>query len=324
MPVILYWGEEDFNIDNALEELKKKILDESWSAINRKVLKEPDITTLLESIETTPMMFGNLLIEIHSTVLFTRSNVSKSLDNNLLERLIQDLESLSPNIYVVFVCKIERESSKKIDSAKKIVKTIKKIGEVQEFPAFKSYQEDKVIGWIKQSTKKKDISIDNQGAAFLVFQVGTNLRKLDTELEKLKTFVYPEKNIKKEDIQKLCSDTDNIFRMTDFWLEGKKDKALSELKKLFEKNEPVRIIATMQSLLKRWIRIKLESKTKSAQEISQIVNLHPYVVEQDIKKLKNISVEQLKEDRKKLNNAEFNIKSGKIHPETSLEIVIAS
>ncbi|MFA6989675.1 MAG: hypothetical protein WC197_06365, partial [Candidatus Gastranaerophilaceae bacterium] len=72
MPVYLFWGEEDFNIETAVKELKNTLLDDSWGSINHKLLEEPDLKTLLENIETTPMMFGNLVIEVNSTKLFTR------------------------------------------------------------------------------------------------------------------------------------------------------------------------------------------------------------------------------------------------------------
>lgn len=322
MPVILYWGEEDFNIEQNLKGLKSKVLDDSWSALNHKTLREPDIKNLVEAIETTPMMFGNLVIEVHSTALFLRGK--KVYDESLLKRLIENIQNLNPSIYLVFVCKIERESNKKIDSVKKLVKVIKEVGEVKEFPAFKNYEEDKLIDWVKQRIKKQGVSISSQAGSLLILQAGSNLRKLDTELEKIITFIQPRKEILPEDIQELCSDTENIFRMTDFWLVNKKVQALIELKKLFEKNPPVRIIATMQSLLKRWIRIKLESKTKSDKEIAPIIKLHPYVVKMEMQKLKNIPVKQLIDFRNKLNKAEFDMKSGKVPPETSLEVVIAS
>jgi DNA polymerase III subunit delta len=322
MPIYLFWGEEDFNIDSAVKELKNKLLDSSWGAINHKLLEEPDLKTLLEAIETTPMMFGNLVIEVNSTKLFTRGKAQT--DEKLTERLIENINSLNPGISIIFVCKIERGSGKKVDSAKKLVKAISKAGEIKEFPVFKSWEENKVKDWIKNRLKAKNLSITNDASSLLVFQTGTDLRKIDTELEKIITYIFPKKEISKEDVSVLCSNTENIFRMTDLWLQNEKNKAVFELKKLFEKNPPVKIAATMQSVLKKWIKIKIESKNNSPADIAKMLGLHPFVVEQEMKKLKNIPIEQLINQRQKLNNFEYKLKTGKIQPELALEMVIAS
>ncbi len=325
MPVILYWGEEDFNIENSVLDLKSRVLDPNWAMLNHKVLNQPDLKTLIETVETTPMMFGNLLIEVNAENLFLRGNGAKidSNDSNLV-KLLNIIESINDNIYLLFVCKVPRNSGKKIDSTKKLTKTIKKFGKIEEFAAFKSYQEDKAAFWAVKHAKNKKMQLSSDIAMLLVQQVGVDLRKLNIELNKLQSYIYPEKTVKKEDIKQLCCDHENIFLMTDFWLTGQKDKAIIELRKLFEKNHPVRIIATMQSLLKRWLRIKVESAGMAPKEIAQIVGLHPFVVEQDLKKLKNISVESLIERRKLLNDSEYKLKSGKIAPELALEMVVAS
>jgi len=328
MPVYLFWGEEDFNIDIAAKELRGKLLDADWGAINHKVLEEPSLKVLLESIETTPMMFGNLVIEVNAKRHFTRGKSSDGQSSNddekLTARLIENINSLNPSIHLVFICKIERGSNKKIDSVKKLVKAVSKVGEVREFPVFKNYQEDKICDWIKNRLKPQKISIKPDAASFLIFQTGTDLRKIDTELEKLITYIYPRKEITKNDVDLLCSNSENVFRMTDLWIQDEKSKAIFELKKLLEKNVPVKIAAVMQSVLKKCIKIKIESANHSPQELAKILGLPPFIVGEEIKKLKNVPLERLIEQRHKLNNYEFLFKTGKINGETALEMVLAT
>lgn len=70
MPAYLYWGEEEFNLENAVKELRKSVLDENFAAINHKKLNEPEVRDLIESLQTLPMMFGNLLVEVNASKLF--------------------------------------------------------------------------------------------------------------------------------------------------------------------------------------------------------------------------------------------------------------
>lgn len=324
MPVILYWGEEDFNLENSVKELKNTVLDDSWGALNHKKLDNPSMQDLIENLETTPMMFGNLLIEVNANNLFLRGAKKGNTDEKLLKKLITSLENVGDNLYVLLVCKIPRNTGKKIDSTKKITKAVKKIGTVEEFPAFKSYQSDKIVDWLINNSSKKQIKISRDNAKLLVEQVGGELRKLDIELEKLKLCAYPSKNIEKEHIQMICANHEDIFKMTDLWLSNKRAQAILELNKLFDRSHPIQILSLMQTVLKKWIRIKLESQNKPASEIASIMGLHPYIAELEIKKLRPVKVQDLINFRNNLTTAEYEIKSGKLSAELSLEKAIAS
>ena len=270
------------------------------------------------------MMFGNLLIEVNSNSLFLRGNKKLSSSDNLMIRLIDILDNLNNNIHLLFICKIQRDSGKKIDSALKLVKTIDKVGEIKEFSAFKSYNEDKIVNWIKQRADLKNVKINNDAAILLVRNTGTHLRDLDTEIEKLIMYVYPEKLIKKNDVIELCLEHEDIFQLAEYWLKSDKANAALELNKLFEKDHALKIIATLQTILKKWIKIKIKAETKSPFEISRIINQHEFVIKKEISRLSSISIDKLIAFRHKLTETEYKIKSGKMEPEISLELAVIS
>jgi len=324
MPAYLYWGEEDFTLEKAVKELKDQILDPEWALLNYRILDEPDIKTLVESLQSIPMVFGNLLIEIRVTALFTRGGKKSFATDSQFDLLMNILENLNPNIHVLFISRIQRESGKKIDSSLKITKLIQKIGRVEAFEAFKAYQEKDLIEWISKCSSSKGVKINKDAALVLLQNTGPQLRKLNSEIEKLKLNAAPETIITKEAVISLCSSYENIFVLAEYWLQNKKSKAIIELHKLYEKDHPLRIIATLQTLLRRWLKIKIESKTKNSFEISKIVNLHKFVVEKDVVKLRNVSIERLVDFKKHLTNTEFSIKSGEIDAELALDLAISS
>jgi DNA polymerase-3 subunit delta len=324
MPVYLFSGEEEFNIENAVQNLRKQFLDPNWASLNHKVLIEPDLPDLIEALQTIPMVFGDILIEVKSSNLFIRGSKKVLSSDKLMTKLFEALEDLNSNIHVLFVCQIPRDSGKKVDSAAKLTKLIEKIGKIETFNSFKLYQEKELVSWITQRAGTKEIKISSDAAMVLLQNTGSELRKLDSELEKLKLSVSPKNMINKNDVLALCSTHENIFLLADCWLKKDRAKAIIELHKLFEKDHPLKIIATLQSVLRRWLKIKIESKTKNSFEISRIINLHKFVIEQDIKKLKGTSLEELIELKNKLTQAENKIKSGKLSAEMSLELAIAS
>ncbi|HIZ27780.1 MAG TPA: DNA polymerase III subunit delta [Candidatus Adamsella sp.] len=327
MPVYLYWGEEDFNIDKAVRNLRENILDDSLAGLNHKILKpnKLDIKSILEELQAVPMMFGNFLLEIYTPDLFLRGTNKPSSSDKIMQSLFDTLENLVPNFHALFVCKIPRGANKKIDSSSKLVKLIQSTGEVREFPMLKSYQTDKLISWINQTCKEKEIKINKDAAEELLFLKGDELRLLDNELDKLKLLVYPNTSITKKDVLSFSGNNENVFFFADCILKNDRKSTLSELRKLTQKEHPLKILAVLQSVIKRWLRIKIESmQKKSPQEISKIVNLHEFVVKQDMEKLKKVNLNYLVAIREALTDIEYNIKSGKLSDEIAFDMILAT
>ena len=321
MGVYLLWGEDDFRLEKALISLRSKILGDDISPLNHRVLKNPEAQVLLENIQTTGMMFGNLLIEIHSKNLFLRTKEGNSVKDSV-DKIIDALEYLSASVNVVFVCQIDKGANKKIDGASKIVKALKKIGEVVEFPTFKSYQTKELTEWISQNAKEKGLIIRPDAANALLEGVGEDLRRLDSEIEKLELLAYPEKTITKKFVDALGLNCDNIFTFADVLASKDKQKSQLELAKLLEKDDPLRVLGFLQSTIRRWLVLKMDSRVMSQFEISKKHNMHEFRVKKELEKLAPMSVENLIELQKNITATEFKIKSGKLTPRLALEMMI--
>ncbi len=322
MPAYLYWGEEDFNLEKAVRELRNNTLDENFVSLNHKKLDEPDIAELIETLQTLPMMFGNLFVEVKATTLFLRGNKKVNSSDSDMQRLLQVIENLNDRVHLLFVCPIPRDSGKKVDSVIKLTKLVQKVGKVQEFPAYKFYEDYKVVEWIIKQAASKSLKISKDSAAILFSSVGMELRKLDIELEKLKTAVHPKNQITTNDLSDIVSTSENIFILIDFLIKGQKIEAIKELHKLFDRNNPLKILATIQTMTRRWLKIIILSKKHNAFDISKMVNSPKFTVEKDLEKLKNVSEERLIELREKAVQTEYKIKKGTLPPEEAMELLI--
>lgn len=322
MSVYLLWGEDDFRLEKAVVSLRSKVLGGEISPLNHRVLNNPEMNILLENMQTTGMMFGNLLIEVHSKNLFLRTKEKTESKSDYVDKIIATLEYLPPSVSVVFVCQIEKGANKKVDGASKIVKALKKIGEVVEFASLKSYQTKELIEWINQNVKEKSLVIRPDAANELLLSVGEDLRRLDSEINKLELLAYPEKTISKKMVSNLGLSCDNIFTFADVLISGNKQEAYIELNKLLEKDEPLRIMGFLQNTMRQWLAIKVDSKTLSNSDIGKKVNMHEYRVKLALEKLSKVSINQLIEWQKKLTETEFKIKSGKLEPKLALELML--
>jgi len=314
MPTYFYWGEEEFNLDNALRELRKAILDENFAALNHKVLDEPDLKRLLETIQTLPMMLGNLLVEVKATTLFLRGKRTVESDDPDLKKLVERLEKLDPRVHLLFVCEIERNSGKKIDSTIKLTKTIQKTGVVREFPAFKFYEEDKVANWVTKQAADKGAKISRDAAACLVNSVGFDLRKLDTELEKLITTIHPKTSITIGEVKEISATNENVFLFAECLINKNPQEAVIEFNKLLEHNHPLKMIATLHTTVRNWLKIKLDLP----------VSMAPYRAQKEKEKLSNVSAEALFDLKERIKTTEYKIKSGRLDAETAVEVLCLS
>ena len=191
MAVYFFYGDEEFNIEQEINKLKKG-LDKNFLEMSLKIYDNPKFADLISILRTQPMMFGKMLIIIKSDEYF-----SKAFDDKELKQIEEALENNNENLDIVFVVELPRNEGKKLDSRKKIFKILSKYN-AREFATIPTYKTAELENWIKKQAKLKDISLDSEAISAMITQIGNNLREIDGELEKLKLFVYPQKQITKK------------------------------------------------------------------------------------------------------------------------------
>ena len=101
----------------------------------------------------------------------------------------------------------------------------------------------------------------------------------------------------------------DLFNITELIIKNQKDKALLEFQKLTDKKHPLEILAAIQTMLRKFIIIKIKNKILSPAEISKITGMHEFVVKQTISKIKNTSASDLIKIKQNLFDVECKIKS---------------
>lgn len=319
--IYFFYGDEEFNISNKIKEFKSK-LDKDFAEMSYKYFNNPKFPDLISAIKSQPMMFGKMLVEINCLgYLSGKSADDKSFDDKQFKQLAEALDCSSDNVDVVFTAQLPPDSQKKIDKRKKLFKLLSKYN-AQEFNQIPSYKTAELESWIKQQAKTKDLKISDDIAGAMLFQVGSNLRMLDSELEKLK--IYAGKNlVTKEMIKEICVTNEDLFVFIDYLVEGNKSKALLEYQKLLSKKHPLEILSVLHTLLHGRIQIKAYSAKHSPDEIAKIINMHPFRVKMEIQKLKNVSLKDLVKLKQNLTDAEYRIKSGQSNLDIDKEIEYA-
>ena len=61
MAVYLFFGQEEFLMNKEIKKLKDELLDTSFMSMAYKVFNNPDFHTILECVQSAPLMFGKTL-----------------------------------------------------------------------------------------------------------------------------------------------------------------------------------------------------------------------------------------------------------------------
>ena len=304
-------GQEDYLIEQELQKLKSKIVDKMFLATNYRVVENPKYLELIDILRTPSLMFGNVFIVINCEKYFFDAKGKINFEDKELKEIEETIASMPESLHIAFVCKIDRESTKKIDTRRKLYKILAKNAQMREFQEFKPYDKE-FASWIQKTAKSKDLILANDVLQFLIERLGVNLRVIENELEKLKLALYPTKMVKKEDIQNICTSSEDIFLLTDYILKGQKDLAMLEFKKLSTNKHYLEILAVLQTNFSKLASIKVDSVNHNSFEIASKTKLPEFIVKKQLEKLKNVPMDKIIQIRNNLLQAEYRVKTGEI------------
>lgn len=306
--IYFFYGDEEFNISNEIKKFRSS-LDKNFLEMSYKTVTAPKFPDLIAVLKSQPMMFGKMLIVIDCLPYLTGKKEDGGFDDKQLDELKEALDSCSENIDVIFSAQLPADGRKKIDKRKKIFKLLSKYNS-QEFLQIPSYKTDELEGWIMTHAKSKKLKISKEVASAILVQVGSNLRLLDGELEKLK--IYAGDNpVTKDMVKEICVTNEDLFVFANYLTEQNLKKAIEEYQKILVKKHPLEILSFMHTQILNCIKIKAYSKVASQDEIAKKVNMHPYRVKLEMQRLKNVPLKNLVKLKQNLTQAEYNVKSGK-------------
>ncbi len=326
MPVYLFWGDEDFTLENEINNIKNGVLNPEGgseiSPLNYRCLDNPDFKTLIGALRAQPMMFGDIVYKIRADKYFLETTKKVKLDDKQTDEVIKALDLVSDRVHIILTCPIEKGDRKKPDSRKKLYKAVQKAGSIQEFSAFKAYEEYKILPVLKTMVQKAGLKADNNVLTSIIRQVGPSLRDLNTALEKIKLIIHPEKVITENAVKEAGGEGRNVFLINDLILEAQYSSACLEISKMLDKSHYLEILAFLQSSFSKLLMTKVYANSMSSFDIARKTGQNEYAVKKSIEKLGAISLKELVRVKQALTEAEYQIKSGQKEPLLAFECAL--
>ncbi|MDX2240931.1 MAG: DNA polymerase III subunit delta [Leptolyngbyaceae cyanobacterium bins.302] len=269
MPIYLYWGNDEFAIAQASAALRGKVLDPGWESFNFDKIApdQPDaLTQALNQAMTPPFGSGGRLVWLVNTTI-----CQKCPDDQLneLERTLPALPEATTLLLT---------TPNKPDSRLKSTKLLQKLAEVRDFSLVDAWKTDAIAKNVRQTAQTLDIKLTSEAVDLLVEAVGSDTRRLHTELEKLRLYLgHSKRSLTETDIATLItSTTQSSFKLAAAIRQGQTGAALEMVAELLRQNEPALLIVA--SLVKQfrtwtWIKVMLDAGERDELAIAQAAEI---------------------------------------------------
>ncbi len=204
------------------------------------------------------------------------------------------------------------------------------LSEVQE-ETYKAYKiadpyESQLYKWIIYITKKYKKKIARSAIDYLQINIGTNLGRLDKEIEKIVGILKDKDIIDLKDIEGLISDSKNItiFEFTDALAQKDLGKTLRYFNKLINQKEPPLYI--MNVIYKQMYQLLLghlyTAEGTSSSEVCTKLKINSYFQKKFLGSLKNFTLQELETIIEKLTVIDSHVKTSRMDPEILMKNLI--
>ncbi len=184
-PIYFFMGEEPYYIDKLTDFIQDNVLQEHERDFNQTIIygRDTTIEEVISSAKRYPMMADKQVVIVREAQELSR----------YIEKIEGYVENPQPTTVLVFAYKY-----KTLDKRKKTFKLLEKLGVVYES---KKLYDNQVGEWIKRVLSGQGYAIEPKATAILVEFLGTDLSKINNELDKLKIILPKGHTITPKDIE---------------------------------------------------------------------------------------------------------------------------
>ena len=319
----LFEGEEEYTKRSALQQLRAAVLTPPMGAMNDTVLEDPDAQTLIAVAETLPLLADRRLVVVRESAWLAGGKKDDSKADRKgdadADKVAAYIDNLPESTCLVFYMR------GKANGTRKLYKTISRSGGLV---SFEPLSHAGLVKWIARELKNYGKQIAQSTAEQLIFTAGRELTGLKGEISKIAAYTGEKNVVEPEDIEAICTPTVEykVFDLADAVVEGNGAKAITLMNNLLREGESRLMLL---SLLQRQYRQLyfthlLSDAGSSSGSIAQELGVPPFIAAKMQSTVRHFSGGTLKWAYDYCVDAEFNIKSGQISEEGSLEQVVYS
>lgn len=276
-PVYLLFGAETFLRDLAAKTIADfAFVDASLRDFNENEFslnQSDNLQYALAAAEQMPMIASRRVIRI-TEVKIGATAAKDNLKEDYEEILSAYLKRPAETSVVIFV-------ADELDKRRRMAKLLIENSVAVEFAPL---EENDLRKWIRDEASKQNADIDDKAVNHLIGLIGSDARKITSEIEKLAVAALPDKLITYDLIEVLVPNSREMsnFDLTDHLLAKNKTRALHTLKKILDDGaEPLMLLGLIANNFHRLFLAKeMMNQGVERKEVSRIMRL-PYGKQED-------------------------------------------
>jgi len=321
-------GQDDFSLNQSLEETKRDIGDLEIIAISTTALDGQQVTLdqLRTVCETLPFLAGKRLVIIRG-LLERFEPKGKSRRQKKTPRLTNQQDEYK--LFGSCITQIPDSTilvllESRITNSNPLFREIADKAVIKSFPLLRDAQ---LRQWIRKRVAEEGGNISPQAVELMAKLVGSNLWIMASEINKLILFTLG-RRIEEEDVKMLTSYTqqDSVFAMIDAIVEFKAELAEQLLQQLLQRGAPpVYLLFMLSRQIQMIVRAReLRNQGKPKTEIQNKLGFtSEFALRKTLEQASRYTLPRLKEVYYRLLEADLSIKTGKYTAELALNILVA-
>jgi DNA polymerase-3 subunit delta len=331
----VFHGEDEFSRTGAVNRLRAKLAggDPAMAELNTSVLDGRRITMgeLRHVCDSIPFMADRRLVIVHGLLdRLSRSRRGHDPEEGGSEpewkrTFLTDLTGYLPRLpdttRLFFV------ESTLLPASHPILKLAKQEEKNHRGFArlYKKPRERELPAWIRKQVKARGGIISHEAVTMLAALVGSDLRLMDQEIEKLLLYAG-ERQITSEDVLALVSRAreTSIFDLVDCVGRREADCALRLLHRMLdEEAAPLYLLAMLARQIRILIQVsELRDRGLGAKEMADKLKMHPYAVKKGLAQSRNFTMAQLEAAHERIVATDWAIKTGQSEDVLALDMLI--
>lgn len=302
----LLYGTEDYLKRLYRDKLKEAVL-EGADTMNLMECtgKGTDAREVREFAETMPFFADYRLVLLENTGWF--KNATEFADY---------IPEIPESSILVFV-------EEEVDKRSRMFKAVKEYGYACELSGM-TEQELKL--WVATLMKRENRKITESTVQVLLEQVGTDMNRLGTEVEKLVCYTMGRDVVTTEDVREVCTEqlTGKIFAMTEAMALGQKKKALELYYALMELHEkPLGILFMLERQLNLVLLAKeMKERGLDRGAVASALGVPPFAAAKYMTQADRFQREELRQKLEYSIALEEEVKTGRIQEQIAVELLL--
>ncbi len=326
-------GEDEFSRTLQLDKMRAKMGDPQFADLNISLLdgRRTSLGELQHACDAVPFLSDKRMVIVEGLLARLEPRRRKGAEEepkeedqeesnaDLVEGLKAYLERLPESTRLVF---LETKTLSKSNPILKNAQGKKEIAYVKEFQPPKA---SALPHWITERAAEKGGAIEDDAARELAAHVGSDLRLLDNEIDKLLVYAGSAA-IRGEDVRALVASVreTNIFELVDAIGDRETTRALRLLHEMLDQNAHPLYLLTM---IHRQFRLLMQVKDLTVRGLAhaaivQKTRQSPFVMEKVEKQAPKFTLPQLEATYARLLETDLAIKSSRSDPIVALDTLV--